>query len=75
MSLEELQVGQLVEVHPKIDPNEDWNRLKGLAIVIDTIPDPQCVGLIEVRYVKPRGLPEEKLPIQTLVSSFSCVRV
>ena len=75
MSLEELQVGQLVEVLPNVATTDDWSKMKGLAIVIDTSPDPERLGLIEVRYVKPRGLPEEKLPIQTLVSSFSCVRV
>ena len=70
----DLEVGELVEVHPNIDPDSDWSRLKGLAIVTNTSA-PDRDGFIEVRYVKPRGLPEEKLPIQTLVNSFSCVRV
>jgi hypothetical protein len=31
--------------------------------------------LLEVRYVKERGLPEEQLPIQTLANHFSCRRI
>ena len=57
----ELEAGELVDVHPNIDPNCDSNRMKGLAIVLDANP-PEGNGLVEVRYVKPRGLPEEKLP-------------
>ena len=29
-----LKVGELVEVHPNIDPNSDFNRMRGLAIVL-----------------------------------------
>ena len=52
-----LKVGDLVEVHPNIDPDCDWNRIKGLAIVLNANP-PEGNGLVDVRYVKPRGLPE-----------------
>jgi hypothetical protein len=69
-----LKVGELVEVHPNIDPNSDFNRMRGLAIVLDVNP-PEGNGLVEVRYVKPRGLPEEKLPQQRLVGGHACVRV
>ena len=74
VSRRRLKAGELVEVGYKIDPDCDWNRHKGLAIVIDTDPDPERPGLLEVRYVKERGLPEEQLPIQTLTNSFSCRR-
>ena len=67
----ELKAGELVNVHPNIDPDQDWNNLKGLAMVIDTDPDPERPGLIEIRYTKERP----HLPIQTLINSFSCVRV
>ena len=70
-----LKAGELVEVHPKIDPDCDWNNLKGFAIVLDTDPDPERPGLLEIRYVKPRGLPEEQLPIQKLINNFSLTRV
>ena len=70
----DLEVGELVEVHPNIDPNSDFNRMRGLAIVINANP-PEGNGLVEVRYVKPRGLPEEKLPQQRLVGGHACVRV
>ena len=69
-----LKVGELVEVHPNIDPDSDWNRMRGLAIVLDANP-PEGNGLVEVRYVKPRGLPEEQLPVQKLINHFSCTRV
>ena len=69
-----LKAGELVEVHPNIDPDQDWNNLKGLAMVIDTAPDPDRPGLIEIRYVRPRGLPEEKLPQQRLVGGHACRR-
>ena len=69
-----LKVGELVEVHPNIDPDSDWNRMRGLAIVLDVNP-PEGNGLVEVRYVKPRGLPEEQLPVQKLINHFSCTRV
>ena len=39
--------GQLVEVGPEIDPDEDWNRMKGLAIVIDPKPS-DLSGMVEV---------------------------
>ena len=68
-----LKVGELVEVHPNIDPDSDWNRMRGLAIVLDVNP-PEGNGLVEVRYVKPRGLPEEKLPQQRLVGGHACRR-
>ena len=66
--------GQLVEVGPEIDPDNDWNRLKGLAIVLDPKPN-DLSGMVEVRYIKPRGLPEEQLPVQKLINHFSCTRV
>ena len=66
-----LKAGELVEVHPNIDPDCDWNNLKGFAIVIDTDPDPERPGLIEIRYTRERP----HLPIQTLINNFSCVRV
>ena len=69
-----LKVGDLVEVHPNIDPDCDCNRMKGLAIVLNANP-PEGNGLVDVRYVKPRGLPEEKLPQQRLVGGHACVRV
>ena len=68
-----LKVGELVEVHPNIDPDSDFNRMRGLAIVPDGNP-PEGNGLIEVRYIKPRGLPEEKLPQQRLVGGHACRR-
>jgi hypothetical protein len=70
-----LKVGELVEVHKDIDPLDDWSKSKGMAVILDTNPDPERPGLIEVRYVRPRGLPEEQLPIQKLINNFSCVRV
>ena len=70
-----LKVGELVEVHRDIDPLDDWSKSKGMAIILDTDPEPDRPGLIEIRYVKPRGLPEEQLPIQTLINHFSCTRV
>ena len=66
-----LKVGELVEVHPNIEPNRDYNNLKGFAIVLDTEPDPERPGLIEIRYTRERP----HLPIQTLINNFSCVRV
>jgi hypothetical protein len=69
-----LKVGELVEVHMNIDPESDWNRMRGLAIVLDANP-PEGNGLVEVRYIKPRGLPEEKLPQQRLVGGHACRRV
>ena len=66
-----LKVGELVEVHPNIDPDRDYNNLKGFAIVLDTDPDPERPGLIEIRYTRERP----HLPIQTLINNFSCVRV
>ena len=66
-----LKVGELVEVHPNIEPNRDYNNLKGFAIVLDTDPDPERPGLIEIRYTRERP----HLPIQTLINNFSCVRV
>ena len=69
-----LKVGELVEVHPNIEPNRDYNNLKGFDIVLDTEPDPERPGLIEIRYVRPRGLPEEKLPQQRLVGGHACRR-
>ena len=66
-----LKAGELVEVHPNIDPDRDYNNLKGFAIVIDTDPDPARPGLIEIRYTRERP----PLPIQTLINNFSCVRV
>jgi hypothetical protein len=68
-----LKVGELVEVHMNIDPESDWNRMRGLAIVLDANP-PEGNGLVEVRYIKPRGLPEEKLPQQRLVGGHACRR-
>ena len=70
-----LKVGELVEAHKHMDPLDDWSKSKGMAIILDTDPDPERPGLIEVRYVRPRGLPEEQLPIQKLINNFSCVRV
>ena len=70
-----LKVGELVEVHKDIDPLDDWSKSKGMAVILATDPDPERPGLIEVRYVRPRGLPEEQLPIQKLINNFSCVRV
>ena len=66
-----LKAGELVEVHPNIDPDRDYNNLKGFAIVLDTDPDPERPGLIEIRYTRDRP----HLPIQTLINNFSCVRV
>ena len=66
-----LKAGDLVEVHPNIDPDRNYNNLKGFAIVIDTDPDPERPGLIEIRYTRERP----HLPIQTLINNFSCVRV
>ena len=63
--------GQLVEVGPEIDPDNDWNRLKGLAIVLDPKPN-DLSGMVEVRYVKPRGLPEEQLPQQRIIGMNLC---
>ena len=54
---------------------DDWSKSKGMAIVLDTDPDPERPGLLEIRYVKPRGLPEEQLPIQKLINNFSLTRV
>ena len=70
-----LKAGELVEVHKDIDPLDDWSKSKGMAVILDTDPDPERPGLIEVRYVRPRRLPEEQLPIQNLINNFSCVRV
>ena len=70
-----LKVGELVEVHKDIDPIDDWSSMKGMAIVLDTDPDPERPGLIEIRYTQARGLPEEQLPIQKLINNFSCTRV
>ena len=66
-----LKVGELVEVHPNIEPNRDYNNLKGFAIVLDTEPDPERPGLIEIRYTRERP----HLPIQTLINGFSCGRI
>ncbi len=70
-----LKVGELVNVHADMDDIDDWNKSKGLAVILDTDPDPERPGLIEIRYVKPRGLPEEQLPIQKLINNFSLTRV
>ena len=70
-----LKAGELVEVHRDIDPLDDWSKSKGMAVILDTDPDPERPGLLEIRYVKPRGLPEEQLPIQTLINHFSCRRI
>ena len=70
-----LKVGELVNVHAEMDDIDDWSRSKGLAIVLDTDPDPERPGLIEIRYTQARGLPEEQLPIQKLINDFSCTRV
>ena len=69
-----LKVGELVEVHKDLAHMDDWSKSKGMAVILDTDPDPERPGLLEIRYVKPRGLPEEQLPIQTLTNSFSCRR-
>ena len=70
-----LKVGELVEVHKDIDPLDDWSKSKGMAVILDTDPDPERPGLLEIRYIKPRGLPEEQLPIQKLINNFSLTRV
>ena len=70
-----LKAGELVNVHADMDDIDDWSKSKGLAVVIDADPDPERPGLIEIRYVRPRGLPEEQLPIQKLINNFSCTRV
>ena len=70
-----LKAGELVNVHADMDDIDDWSKSKGLAVVIDPDPDPERPGLIEIRYVRPRGLPEEQLPIQKLINHFSCRRV
>ena len=70
-----LKVGELVAVPKHMDPLDDWSKSKGMAVILDTDPAPERPGLIEVRYVRPRGLPEEQLPIQKLINNFSCVRV
>jgi len=70
-----LKAGELVNVHADIDDVDDWSKSKGLAVVIDANPDPERPGLLEIRYVKPRGLPEEQLPIQKLINNFSLTRV
>ena len=70
-----LKAGDLVNVHAEMDDIDDWSRSKGLAVVINPDPDPERPGLIEIRYVRPRGLPEEQLPIQKLINNFSCTRV
>ena len=67
----ELKAGELVEVHPNIDPDQDWNNLKGLAIVIDPKPS-DLSGMVEVRWVKPRGLPEEQLLQQRIIGMNLC---
>jgi hypothetical protein len=41
--------------------------MKGLAIVLDANPTLREMVWLRVRYVKPRGLPEEQLPQQRLV--------
>ena len=69
-----LKVGDLVEVGSHIDLDSDWNRTRGLAIVLDVNP-PEGNGLVEIRYVKPRGLPEEQLPQQRLMAGTNCRRV
>ena len=66
-----LKVGELVNVHAEMDDIDDWSKSKGLAIVLDTDPDPERPGLIEIRYTKERP----HLPIQTLINSFSCARI
>ena len=66
-----LKAGELVNVHAEMDDIDDWSKSKGLAVVIDPDPDPERPGLIEIRYTKERP----HLPIQTLINSFSCVRV
>jgi len=70
-----LKVGELVEVHKDLAHMDDWSKSKGMAVILDTDPDPERPGLLEIRYVKPRGLPEEQLPIQKLINHFSCTRV
>jgi len=70
-----LKAGELVNVHAEMDDIDDWSRSKGLAIVLDTDPDPERPGLIEIRYIQARGLPEEQLPVQKLINHFSCTRV
>ena len=49
-----LKVGELVSVHAEMDDIDDWSKSKGLAVVVDTDPDPERPGLIEIRYVRPR---------------------
>jgi hypothetical protein len=56
-----LKVGELVNVHADMDDVDDWSKSKGLAVILDTDPDPERPGLLEIRYVKPRGLPETSL--------------
>ena len=68
-----LKVGELVEVHKDLAHMDDWSKSKGMAIVLDTDPDPERPGLLEIRYVKPRA--EEQLPIQKLINNFSLTRV
>ena len=70
-----LKVGELVNVHADMDDIDEWSKSKGLAVVIDADPEPDRPGLIEIPYVRPRGLPEEQLPIQKLINHFSCRRV
>lgn len=70
-----LKVGELVEVHKDLAHMDDWSKSKGMAIVLAVDPDPVRPGLLEIRYVKPRGLPEEQLPVQKLINHFSCTRV
>ena len=65
-----LKVGELVEVHRDLAHMDDWSKSKGMAIVLDTDPDPERPGLIEIRYTRERP----HLPIQTLINNFSCVR-
>jgi hypothetical protein len=70
-----LKVGELVNVHADMDDVDDWSKSKGMAIVLAVDPDPLRPGLLEIRYVKPRGLPEEQLPVQKLINNFSLTRV
>ena len=70
-----LKVGELVEVHKDLAHMDDWSKSKGMAIVLAVDPDPVRPGLLEIRYVKPRGLPEEQLPVQKLINHFSCTRI
>ena len=64
------KTGELVEVGYKIDPFDDWNDFKGLAIVLEHKTD---LEFLKVEYVKERA--EGKLSRVAYRSRSVCRRV